>query len=146
MNLSREMTEVPQNERPFMPSLESIPLNVWMSIDYMAVLYLQKADGLLRLTVNKTKKNGKDWRDGITWDELQRIKNECLGSDVWCVENYPSEDCLVNVCNQRHLFVLDEKPRHRFPEKAVVNDDEVNDILNILKGRNNDRHEIDREA
>lgn len=134
MIYTRHMQKVPRDEWPLMLSLESIPLDVWKSIDYMAVLYRQAADGLIRLTVNCVKNNGRgDFRDGITWDELQRIKNECLGPDTWCVENYPSEDKLVNVKNQRHLFVLDKPPVHRFPEKPVYDDSEIEAILDALK-------------
>ena len=101
----RKMELVPKDEWPFMPALETVPLKVWQSKDYLAVLYEQRIDGQRRLTVNSTRRkqvpvtrkaNGYDWRDGITWDELQRIKNECLGEDVWCVEVYPAQDKLVD--------------------------------------------------
>lgn len=113
------MGPVPEQEWPIMPGMETEPLMVWESRDYLAVLYQQKANGWKRLTVNSVRRNGKSWRDGITWDELQRIKNECLGPETWCVENYPSDSKLVDVSNMRHLFVLDEPPEFRFPEKSV---------------------------
>lgn len=128
----RKMVAIPATKWPFMPAWESVPRAVWRSRDYLAVLYEQRADGMHRLTVNSvrrgmSKRPGQDtdWRDGITWDELQRVKNECLGEDVWCVEVYPAQDKLVDVNNMRHLWVLDEPPATRFPEHAVTSDDQI---------------------
>lgn len=139
--LGRTMRELPRSEWPFMSGIESVPLRVWRSADYFAVLYEQRADGNRRLTVNSTRRKperkrraGTDWRDGITWDELQRIKNECLGEDVWCVEVYPAQDKLVDAMNQRHLFVLDGPPSTRFPEKAVTDDRDIQAALGIIRG------------
>jgi len=139
MTLGRDMREVPREEWPFMPSLESVPLNVWLSTEFLAVLYEQRVDGRRRLTVNRTRRNGKSWRDGITWDELQRVKNETVGEEVWCVECYPAQSKVVNVSNMRHLWVLDEPPETRFPEKGYYSDDDVNAAIGIFKsmiGRN----------
>lgn len=137
----RKMEEVPFGEWPFFPNIETEPLRVWRSSEYLAVLYRQRADGLVRLTVNSVRrkregkrKAGTDWRDGITWDELQRIKNETLGEDVWCVEVYPAQDALVDVANMRHLWPLDEPPATRFPTKPVVSDRELKDITDLLRG------------
>lgn len=139
MITTREMREIPKSEWPFLTAWETMPIRVWRSNDYLAVLYVQKADGNRRLTVNRTRRNGKDWRDGITWDELQRIKNECLGEDVWCIENYPAQSELLNVCNQRHLFVLDGPPAERFPEKAVMEDSDIKAAIEIAKALRGDR-------
>lgn len=120
--LSRSMRELDRCEWPIMPQIETEALRVWVSADYLAVLYRQRADGNIRLTVNSTRRNSKGrWRDGITWDELQRVKQECLG-DVWAVECYPPEQDVINVSNMRHLFVLDEAPETRFPSEAVCRD------------------------
>lgn len=132
----REMREVPRGEWPVTGMFESEPLRVWRSRDYLAVLYRQRADGNVRLTVNSVRRGrskrpgqGTDWRDGITWDELQRVKNECLGEDVWCVEVYPAQDKLVDVNNMRHLWVLDGPPETRFPEERCFTDAEVAQAL-----------------
>ncbi len=136
----RSMELVPEDEWPFFPKWETIPVKVWRSKDYLAVLYVQRADGMKRLTVNsvrrmpnRKRKSGTDWRDGITWDELQRIKNETLGPDVWCVEVYPPESELVNVSNMRHLWPLDRPPATRFPTKAVTYDDYIQAALDVLR-------------
>lgn len=47
-----------------------------------------------------------DDRDGITWDELQAVKNERLGPDARAIEIYPPESELVNEANIRHLWVI----------------------------------------
>lgn len=125
----RRMREVPPDEWPRTPNLEAFPLGVWLSSDYLAVLWEQRADGNKRLSVNRTRRDGRSWRDGITWDELQRVKNECLGEDAWCVEVYPAQDALVNASNIRHLWVLDGPPDTRFPEEAVFDDRMVMDVL-----------------
>lgn len=129
-----EMREVPADEWPIVVGFECIPLGVWVDNEFLAVLYEQRADGSRRLTVNRRRRNGKDWRDGITWDDLQRIKNECLGPETWCIESYPSESALVNVSNQRHLFVLNEPPTHKFPTESAVSDGEIRMALELIKG------------
>lgn len=131
---SRHMRELDDNEWPFMPCLETTPLRVWMSNEYMAVLYRQNMDGKERLTINRTRKgaNGK-YRDGITWDELQRIKNECLGEDVWCAEMYPAQADVINIQNQRHLWVLDGEPDTRFPKERTVSDEDIEKALHVIK-------------
>ena len=45
-----------------------------------------------------------DGKDGITWDELQRIKDEYLGPDVAAVEFFPPTDNVVDEINMRHLW------------------------------------------
>lgn len=129
----RHMRELEDHEWPFMPCLETTPLRVWTSNEYIAVLYRQNYDGKKRLTVNMLKK-GRDGRhrDGITWDELQRIKNECLGDDVWCAEMYPAKSDVINNQNQRHLWLLDGEPDTRFPKERTVSDEDIEKALHVL--------------
>lgn len=47
-----------------------------------------------------------DESDGISWDDLQRIKNEIAGADRIAVEMYPEDSEVVDQANLRHLFVL----------------------------------------
>lgn len=49
-----------------------------------------------------------DGKDGITWDRLQEVKNECLGPDVLAIEVYPRQDELVNSTPMRHLWEVPE--------------------------------------
>lgn len=136
----RHMEPVPVSEWPFFPAIETVPVRVWQSKDYLAVLYEQRADGRRRLTVNSVRRTRSnrpnkdtDWRDGITWDELQRVKNETLGPDVWCVEVYPAQDEVINVANMRHLWPLDEPPATRFPTEAVTKDSDIQAAIDIIR-------------
>jgi hypothetical protein len=47
-----------------------------------------------------------DWVDGITWDDLQKIKNECGFEDYDAIEDYPKKKEVVAESNIRHLWVL----------------------------------------
>lgn len=49
----------------------------------------------------------RDGRDGISWDELQAVKNESVGPEACCVEVYPRSDEVVDETNARHLWVVD---------------------------------------
>ena len=48
-----------------------------------------------------------DEKDGITWDELQRIKSECGYGDNDAIEFYPKDSNVINTANIRHLYVFD---------------------------------------
>lgn len=50
-----------------------------------------------------------DGKDGITWDELQQIKDEYLGPEVAAVEFYPPANRVVNDLNMRHLYEVPEE-------------------------------------
>ena len=56
-----------------------------------------------------------DETDGITWDQLQQIKDEYLGPDVAAVEFYPPAKTVVNELNMRHLWEVPDEwlPLHR---------------------------------
>lgn len=45
-----------------------------------------------------------DGQDGISWDQLQSLKDLYLGPDVLAVEIYPPACELVNELNMRHLW------------------------------------------
>lgn len=49
-----------------------------------------------------------DGKDGITWDELQRLKDESLGPDSMAVEVFPRADEVINERNRRHLWEVPE--------------------------------------
>lgn len=69
-------------------------------------------DGTTRLSICRARLDptGKRWADGITWDELQWLKDEAGHGDSWAVEVFPPDDQVVNVANMRHLWVLPERP------------------------------------
>lgn len=45
-----------------------------------------------------------DGKGGVTWDELQEIKDETLGAESCAIEFYPPADEVVNEVNRRHLW------------------------------------------
>ncbi len=49
-----------------------------------------------------------DGRDGITWDQLQQIKDERLGPEVAAVEFFPPAAHVVDELNMRHLWEVPE--------------------------------------
>lgn len=63
-----------------------------------------------RLSVCMTELNegGARWLDGLTWDELQWIKNAVGFADKCAIEFFPPKDYVVDVANMRHLFVFDQ--------------------------------------
>ncbi len=50
-----------------------------------------------------------DLTDGLTWDELQGIKNACGFENQDAVEFYPAQSDVLSCANMRHLYVFDEK-------------------------------------
>jgi hypothetical protein len=79
---------------------------VWRSRHFLVQEFVEH-DGIIRLSINRTDvdRHG-NWKDGITWDELQAIKNN-LGFDRHtAVEIYPPADRTVNVANLRHLWIV----------------------------------------
>ncbi len=80
--------------------------------EFLAQLYVER-EGVLRLSVNRTSTaDGERWEDGITWDELQAVKDQCGFADRWAVEIYPPADRVVNVANVRHLWLLAQAPAY----------------------------------
>jgi hypothetical protein len=105
--------------KDYSDQLEMVPIKHWPPIKpkerifavfrskkYLVQLYHEK-EGIIRLSVCRTEVNNKlQWKDNITWDELQKIKKECGFAQCDAVEIYPAEKDLVNVANMRHLWVL----------------------------------------
>ena len=51
----------------------------------------------------------KNCMEGISWDEMQRIKNECGFREQDALEFYPSEDDVINTGPARHLYIFEER-------------------------------------
>lgn len=98
------MTPVPREDWPASFSPPGL-VAVWRSREFLAQLYDHEA--LRRLSVLRTSIKGDRWADGITWDELQRVKSECGFGDVDAVEVYPADRDVVNVGNLRHLWLME---------------------------------------
>ena len=82
---------------------------LWRSKDF--IVQVVDDQGHTRLTINRTDVdiNGR-WLDGITWDELRRLKAEAGFADWWAVEVFPPEADIQNFANMRHLWLLPEPP------------------------------------
>lgn len=101
------MKPVPITEWP--KGLGTPRLGVWVNRDFLVQAF-QEPHGL-RLSVNRTTvdSNG-DWRENITWEELQQVKRDVGFGDYCAVEVYPADADIVNVANMRHLWILNESP------------------------------------
>ena len=89
-------------------------LRVWRSREFVVQEFTARPPAVVRLSVNSTTLSGDRWQDGITWDDLQRIKNECGYALYDAVEIYPAQTDVVNVANMRHLWVMREKVSFAF--------------------------------
>ena len=97
---------------------------VWRSQKYLVQQYVEKS-GVSRLTVCRTALNNNgQWRDNITWDELQWIKSAVGFGDRMAVEIFPADDDIVNVRNMRHLWILD-KPLSFAWKKGEKNNEKI---------------------
>ena len=104
---------VPRSEWPYTrQATEDRPVAVWRSRNFLVSQYEAPAPAVARLSILRTTLNGDRWADGITWDELQRLKCEAGFDDAWAVEAYPPTREVVNVANIRHLWLLPEAPAY----------------------------------
>lgn len=103
---SRHLVPVPESQWPASPYGKA-PQLVFLSDEYLVQVYRDpNPDVYVRLTVCRTTARGSRWRDGIPWDDLQRLKGECGYGSLDAVEVFPSDADLVNVANMRHLWVM----------------------------------------
>lgn len=100
------LQEIPHYEWPANAPMSI--MRVFRSRDYLVQEYRESSPHVIsRLSVCRTSISGNRWKDGITWEELQRIKSECGYGDTDAVEVFPANDDVVNVANMRHLWVMD---------------------------------------
>lgn len=91
------------------PNLPDGLLEVWRSREFLAQVFAAHP-GIVRVSINRTSidtGNGR-WADGISWEELQRVKREIGRGHLDAVEVFPADCDIVNVANMRHLFIFDE--------------------------------------
>ncbi len=84
----------------------------WISWFFFVQVY-EGQDGIIRLAItrNELDETG-EWKDGITWDEIQQIKREIGYGELDAVEIFPADSRLVYVANVRHLWVYPEPHPH----------------------------------
>lgn len=96
------------------------PMRVWRSRQFLVVLWLEKT-GFTRLTCQRSKVNPDgSWVEGISWDDMQRLKSEAGFGHLWAVECFPPDSEVVNVANLRHMFLLNEPPAFGWHKKATA--------------------------
>lgn len=90
------------------PNPAAPQLRVLRSRDFLVQEFAADSPAAVRLSVCRTSLAGDRWQDGITWDELQRLKRECGYGDRDAIEVFPADVDVVNVANMRHLWVMAE--------------------------------------
>jgi len=61
--------------------------------------------------------NNGEYVEGITWEELQSLKDQSGYGNCCAVEIYPPNKDIVNVANMRHLWIPVEDPKYRWGKK-----------------------------
>ena len=100
------LKEIPRSE---WPNLDGPQLRVLRSREYLVQEFGGDGLVLVRLSINITSMDGARWADGISWEDLQRLKAEAGYALHDAVEVFPSVMDVVNVANMRHLWVMREK-------------------------------------
>ncbi|MFW2011588.1 DUF7694 domain-containing protein [Acinetobacter bereziniae] len=88
-----------QSQRP------NAPIKVYKNGEFLVQIFNLGGEPT-RITVNKVKRKGNNWVDGITWDQLMQIKRLLGYADRCAVEIYPPDQDIVNVANMRHLWIV----------------------------------------
>lgn len=111
---------VPRDQWPTdMAAHPRAPTAVWRSRDFLVQQFEAPAPAVCRLSILRTSLQGDRWADGITWDELQRLKAEAGYADAWAVELFPADAEIVNVANIRHLWLLPRAPEFAWTRSAA---------------------------
>ena len=102
------LTPVPREQWPWGQSDETgARTAVWCNREFLVQQF--EYDGLIRLTVNRVRMQPDGhYEQGITWDELQRVKHEVGYGEAQAIEVYPPDSEVVDDANMRHLWILPE--------------------------------------
>ena len=106
--------EVPKSEWAILGG-KNPPLKVYKNEKFL--IQVRQDGDYIRLSINRIETVPGFpilWKDGITWDDLQGIKDAVGYADKWCMECYPPKDEIVNAANIRHLYVMNEVPKYGF--------------------------------
>lgn len=107
------LVDIPRHMWP--PLIPGTCRAVWVSKGFILQVHDdQNAHGWsIRLSVTRTDMDVElKTSDGITWDDMQRLKSECGYGGAWATEIYPADGYVVNHANMRHLWVQAEKPHY----------------------------------
>lgn len=107
---SDQLKFVPEDKWPASMKVKSVDrVGVMRSKEFLVQIFSEH--GTIRLSVNRTElEDSGRFSDGLTWDDLMRVKAECGYGHKWAVEVLPPLDEVVNVSNMRHIFMLDNPP------------------------------------
>ena len=96
-------TELPREDWP--PGSQTIPLiKVLRSRELLVLVF---AGEVTRLAICRTELNDSgQLKDGITWDEMQAVKDGCGFEEFDAVEAYPRKKDITNYVNMRHLWIV----------------------------------------
>ena len=105
----KDLVEIPKEKYPTAPDNFTPPIAVYRNRRFAVQVFEVADSDILRLSVNRTAIDHRGhWLEGISWQELQDLKNQ-LFPEFAAVEIYPSVEDTVNVANMRHLWVMPEK-------------------------------------
>jgi len=93
-------------------------IDVLRSKQFLVQIF-EESGTTIRMSVNRTRLDytGR-FDDGISWDELQRLKCEAGFSEHWGMEIFPPANEVVNVANMRHLWLRRDPPEFAWRRKA----------------------------
>lgn len=107
--LPARMTDIPREQWPAAFE-DDFAKRIRVLVNRRYLVQVSQGDGCLRLSVNRIEAVGHSWRGGVSWDELQQIKQDAGYGDRWAVEIFPADGHVVDVAAMRHLWLLPEKP------------------------------------
>lgn len=99
--------EIPEHQWPQVPLERGIRIRLLRNNRFLVQVFEEPTGFRLSILRTELQFDG-DWMDGITWDELFNIKNDCGYGNYDAVEIYPRKEDLVYVANIRHLWVMKE--------------------------------------
>lgn len=108
---AHELRELDREDFPPIAQLypDKAPRRIWRSREFLVQLFVDRPSGMNRLSVNRTEIFGDGkWKDGITWDDLQRLKREAGFGAMQAIEFYPPDEDIVYDANIRHLWLMDQ--------------------------------------
>lgn len=113
-NFTDELTPIEPGS-PFFPytSAKDALLKVYQSRKFRVRIWDEAAHPTVKCRISIERidyAGGQRQQDGISWDELQDIKNKVGFADYCAVEVFPPENRVINLANARHLWVLHEYP------------------------------------
>lgn len=104
----KTLVDVPPDKWPSWPFASAKPIRVLRSRDFVCQIFKCTDGATRRLSFCRAEiNNDGQWKDGISWDELQSLKTQAGFGNYDAVEIYPSDYDIVNVANMRHLWIVD---------------------------------------